>query len=158
MLFPTQGLVRTLALDDAKLSSADEARATRLFGTDRWRAIYNLRQRDAISPATAKTEYVNLMRWRLENELGYGRTHMLELENMSGGTLYHMIFATDHAAGDQIMSNLYSRAAAEIPAMRREAVDRRRGQLSIELPAGVDPASTYVHEAPWEPPTLDVAG
>jgi three-Cys-motif partner protein len=40
LLFPTQGLVRTLALDSAKVRPEDEARATARFGTDAWRAIY----------------------------------------------------------------------------------------------------------------------
>ena len=55
--------------------------ATRLFGTDRWRAIYELRVAGAITRAEAREEYVNLMRWRLERDLGYRFTHPLELKN-----------------------------------------------------------------------------
>jgi hypothetical protein len=43
MLFPTSGIVRTLALEADKLSQRDQERATRLFGTERWRTIYELR-------------------------------------------------------------------------------------------------------------------
>lgn len=46
LLFPTQGLVRTLALDAAKLRPKDEARATALFGTDAWRWIYDQRRKE----------------------------------------------------------------------------------------------------------------
>jgi three-Cys-motif partner protein len=43
LLFPTQGLIRTLALDEDKLRPADEDRATKLYGTDAWREIYDRR-------------------------------------------------------------------------------------------------------------------
>lgn len=39
MLLPTSGIVRTLALEEEKLSDADKARATRLFGTQQWQPI-----------------------------------------------------------------------------------------------------------------------
>jgi len=55
ILFPTSGIVRTLALDEAKLSDNDVGRATRLFGTDRWRAIYDLRRERTIDGAQART-------------------------------------------------------------------------------------------------------
>jgi three-Cys-motif partner protein len=89
MLFPTSGIVRTLALEQEKVSPADEARATRLLGTENWRPIYELRLDDEITAAEARDEYVNLMRWRLERELGYRFTHPFELKNSRGGTLYH---------------------------------------------------------------------
>jgi len=97
MLFSTSGIVRTLALDEAKVLDADVARATRLFGSDDWKPIYGLRKTAAISAAEAREEYVNLMRWRLERILGYRFTHPFELKNTKGSTLYHMIFATDSA-------------------------------------------------------------
>jgi three-Cys-motif partner protein len=50
MLFPTSGIVRTLALDRAKVTPADEARADRLFGTAQWRAIYELRRTNRLAP------------------------------------------------------------------------------------------------------------
>jgi len=42
-----------------------------------------------------------------------------------------MIFATDHAAGNRIMTSLYNRAANEFPAMR-EAARRRRHRTAEE--------------------------
>lgn len=152
MLFPTSGIVRTLALDEAKVSGEDEARATRLFGCEQWRPIYELRAADEITAAEAREEYANLMRWRLENDLGYRFTHPFELKNTRGGTLYHMIFATDNDAGTRIMEAIYADAAKRIPEMLQEAKDRARGQqaldLGIELSAS---AETYHYEPPWEP-------
>lgn len=148
ILFSSQGLIRTLALDAMKLRPGDEARATRLFGTRQWLAIYERRRAGELDPADARAEYVNLMRWLLQTELGYVWTHSLELKNEQGGTVYHMIFATDNAAGNSIMGDLYRRAATEIPLMAREAHDGRRGQLAMDVGGFVE----YVYEEPWAPP------
>jgi three-Cys-motif partner protein len=150
MLFPTSGIVRTLALEEKKLSAADELRATRLFGREDWRAIYELRLADQLSGAEAREEYVNLMRWRLERELGYRFTHPFELKNTRGATLYHMIFATDHDAGTRIMESIYASAAQKMPEMHKEARDRASGQLALDVgPGTIDEG--YRYEPPWEP-------
>jgi len=149
MLFPSGGLVRTLALDQP-LSQRDEERATHLFGDEAWRTIYDRRRAGLVKGGEAREEYVNLMRWRLERELDYRWTHSLELKNLRGVPLYHMIFATDNDAGTRIMEHVYRKAAATEPAMRREAADRARGQIALDL--GVDPSdATYLYEPPWEP-------
>jgi len=152
MLFPSGGLVRTLTLDPDRLSEDDAKRTTRLFGDEGWWAIYERRQAEWFSGAEARDEYVNLMRWRLERHLGYRWTHPLELRNTSGAILYHMIFATDNQAGTQIMEHIYGQAAAEIPEMRREAADRRRGQSVLDLDDDLGPTAGYQYEPPWEPP------
>jgi len=153
MLFPTSGIVRTLALDADKVTPADIARANRLFGTTAWRAIYELRAEGEITGEQARAEYVNLMRWRLERELGYRWTHPFEIKNTVGATLYHMIFATDNDAGTQIMRAIYANAAKDIPEMLQEVRDRRRGQLTLELDAPFLDATDagYQYEPPWEP-------
>jgi three-Cys-motif partner protein len=152
ILFPTSGIVRTLALDEAKLSDNDVARATRLFGTDRWRAIYELRREHKIDGAQAKEEYVNLMRWLLEKQLGYRYTHPFELKNTGGATLYHMIFATDNDAGTKIMTSIYNAAAKTVPQMQQEARDRAKGQQTLAFDVDVHAADLgYRYEAPWEP-------
>jgi three-Cys-motif partner protein len=152
MFFPSAGLIRTLALDEAKLSAEDEARATRLFGCEEWRAIYDARVGGGTVAETAREEYVNLMRWRLEQELGYLYTHAFEVKNTNGSPIYHMIFATDNAAGTSIMEAVYARAAGEFPEMQKEARDRTRGQAALEfdVPTGA-PDATYQYEPPWEP-------
>lgn len=156
LLFPTSGVVRTLAHDPAKMTSADAERATRLFGTRQWRVIYDARVANAISGREAMGEYVNLMRWRVENDLGYSTTHPLELRNTRGATLYHMIFATDHPAGERIMSDLYTKAARDEPAMRREARDRQKGQSALFLD-DLATTATYHYVPPWTPPRSDDA-
>lgn len=155
LLFPTQGLVRTLALDAAKLRPKDEARATALFGTDAWRWIYDQRTEGKLSPQDARDEYVNLMRWRLTEDLGYRRTHALELMNTGGGTIYHMVFATDNDAGDKIMADIYAKTARQIPEMRQEARDRKLGQATLDLGVTHEAGgATYHYEPPWQPPAL----
>lgn len=151
ILFPTQGLIRVLALDERRLLPAHEDSATRLFGTQEWRAIYNRRRKGEMTAADAKEEYVNLMRWRLRDVLGYAKTHPFELKNMRGRTLYHMIFATDHPAGDQIMSDLYRSAADSFPEMQQEARDRERGQGAFELGDVKFAGPSYEYEDPWRP-------
>jgi three-Cys-motif partner protein len=155
LLFPTQGLVRTLALDEAKLRPQDEARATALFGTKAWRWIYDQRIEGKLNPQDARDEYVNLMRWRLTEDLGYRRTHALELMNTRGGTIYHMVFATDNDAGDRIMAGIYAKTARQIPEMRQEARDRKLGQGTLDLGVTHETeGATYHYEPPWKPPAL----
>lgn len=155
MLFPTSGLVRTLALDEAVLHHRDEERATKLFGDERWRAIYERRRTEAIDPATARDEYVNLLRWRMEKHLGYSWTHPLLIRNERGHPLYHMVFATDNAAGDRIMSDLYGKAAGRFEAMRAEARERRSGQARLPLGDWAPPAAaSYDYEPPVDPDSL----
>lgn len=155
LLFPTSGIVRTLALDAAKVRPEDEWRATSLFGTDAWRAIYNKRVDGVFTATEAKEEYVNLMRWRLSEDLGYARTHPLELKNTRGATIYHMVFATDNAAGDKIMADLYAKTAKLIPQMRQQARDRKTGQGTLELGATFDTGEAgYEYAPPWTPPAL----
>ncbi|HWX73727.1 MAG TPA: three-Cys-motif partner protein TcmP [Solirubrobacteraceae bacterium] len=152
MLFPTAGIVRTLALDEAKVTDEDKARATRLFGSEQWQPIYDLRAAGKISAAGAREEYVNLMRWRLERDLGYRFAHPFELKNTKGGTLYHMIFATDNDAGTRIMEAIYADTAKRIPGMLQEAKDRASGQQALDL--GIElaaPEANYQYEPPWEP-------
>jgi len=46
MLFPSAGIMRTLALDAHTLPDRDVTRANRLFGTQQWRSIYEFRRSD----------------------------------------------------------------------------------------------------------------
>lgn len=152
MLFPSAGIMRTLALDAETLPDRDVTRATRLFGTQQWRPIYELRRSGEMSAKQAREEYVNLMRWRLEQDLGYRYTHPFELCNTTGSPLYHMILATDNDAGTRIMSAIYTNAAQTVPEMRQEARDRRQGQqaFSFDVDVAAEQAS-YTYEPPWEP-------
>lgn len=150
LLFQSPGLVRTLALDPGRLTERDEQRATRLFGDDAWRSIYDRRLAGRLGPADAREAYVNLMRWRLERVLNYRWTHPLELRT-TRGPAYHMLFATDHEAGTRIMEHLYRDAATIFPAMRQEAIDRASGQTALNLEGDLVPEAGYRYEPPWEP-------
>jgi three-Cys-motif partner protein len=162
ILFSAPGLLRTLALDERKLTPSDEDRANRLFGTGQWRCIYEARVRERITPASARQEYVNLMRWRLQEVLGYRYTHALEMKLPEGQPLYNMVFASDNDAGNDIMSALYRKAYARWPQMRaeREAARRRRehGPNLFEAAGLDDPTleptikAAYEHLEPWTPP------
>jgi three-Cys-motif partner protein len=152
MLFPSAGIMRTLALDAETLPDRDVARATRLFGTQRWQSIYELRRSDQMSAKQAREEYVNLMRWRLEQDLGYRYTHPFQLRNTTGGPLYHMILATDNDAGTRIMSAIYTNAAKTVPEMRQQARDRHQGQQAFTFDVDVAAEQpSYTYEPPWEP-------
>ena len=83
--------------------------------------------------------------------LGYRWTHSLEIKNEHGNPLYHMIFATDNEAGTEIMEFLHRQALADIPEMRREAIDQRRGQQVLDLGGGLGSDPDYRYEPPWEP-------
>jgi three-Cys-motif partner protein len=154
LLFPTQGLIRTLALSPEKLLPEHKQGATRLFGTGAWRAIYERRLDGTFNAAEAREEYVNLMRWRLSTDLGYAKTHPFELKNTLGRTIYHMVFATDNNAGDRIMADLYTKTAKAMPAMQQEARDRQKGQATLELGEVNYVNATYEYEPPWEPPEV----
>ncbi|HEU5002589.1 MAG TPA: three-Cys-motif partner protein TcmP [Actinomycetota bacterium] len=150
MLFPTGGLLRTLTLR-GEPSEADLARATRLFGSDQWQAIFAARRQGLIEGAQARAGYLNLMRWRLESVLGYAQTHPLEIRNLQGVPIYDMIFATDHSAGTAIMSHLYARAADEIPAMRQATRDQKAGVLRLFDLGEVEASPGYTYEKPISP-------
>lgn len=152
MLFPEPMFVRLLRVDGEEVRAQDFERITAMFGTDVWSEIYQARVREELDPPKARMEYVNLMRWRLETELGYRRTHPFEVHNEQGRPIYHLIFATDHEAGDKIMSHLYSRALTEFPKRRQHAIDQRTGRLRLfdDTEYATQP-DEYRYEAPWPP-------
>jgi hypothetical protein len=126
MLFADPQLPRALgvrkALDEKFASSIDD-----MFGTDLWRVAYQARRDNLLRPEELRYEFTNLMRWRLQRDLGYVHTHSFELLNDRGGPIYSMIFATDNPTGNKIMSHLYGKAAREHGQMQQEALARRKG-------------------------------
>jgi three-Cys-motif partner protein len=169
MLFPDPLFARLLPTS-GQLRQADDQAITKMFGSADWHAIWEAKLRDVISASEARAEYVDLMRWRLERQLGYRWTHQLEIRNEKNLPIYHLIFATDSEPGHKIMSHLYDRAAEEFPAMAAQArADRSRiemeasGQfdlfheLSVDLPsrpsgrAKSPQEKLYIHEPPDAP-------
>lgn len=131
VLFAAPMFTRLLRVDGSDVRPEDEAAIDSMFGCTEWRRIYEARLAGEVDSTQARDDYIDLMRWRIENVLGYEWTHLLAVHNEGGVPIYHMIFATDHKAGTKIMSNLYAKAAAEFPAMREEA-RRLRRQLEDE--------------------------
>jgi three-Cys-motif partner protein len=138
MLVPTPAFERMLGIDETRLP-AQESTITQFFGNQSWRPIHELRQSGALTALEARDEYVNLMRWRLEADLGYGWTHAFELKSETGKPLYHLVFATDHEAGNQIMRDIFTAAIRKFKGMRADALDllqrlrqeERTGQTSF---------------------------
>ena len=132
LLFAAPMFTRLLRVDGTPVRDEDQAAIDALFGTSDWHPIYEARLAGELEPSEARDAYLNLMRWRLEHELGYRWTHPLEVRNERGQLIYHMIFATDHEAGDRIMRSIYAQAAAEFPAMREQARRLRKQQRESE--------------------------
>lgn len=168
LLFAAPQFARLLRVDGGEVRDEDIVVIDRLFGTHDWWNIYEARLVGQVEPAAAREGYLNLMRWRLESDLGYRWTHPLEIRNERGLIIYYMIFATDHAAGTEIMSDLYARAAEEFPAMREEARRVKQGQdddahglvslfgSDVDLTAPPRAGERfYEHEPPTRPWFLD---
>jgi len=156
-------------LDEAGLQRA-ERQISALFGSAEWRPILTARQSGALNPEQARDEFTNLMRWRLETELGYKFTHTVRLTNVHGNPLYDMVFATDHEVGNKIMLSVYRKAAERFPKMREEARARRRDRHEAESGAAtlftneelladrtLRPDELYQHSPPVPPYATDTA-
>jgi three-Cys-motif partner protein len=100
------------------------ARVDRMYGTDVWRSVYEARRNNKIDADTWRREMVNLLRWRLEHELGYLHTARIPMRMRTNVEIYDMVFATDHPAGLKIMEHLYAKAADREPRMREEVLER----------------------------------
>ena len=151
-------------LERSLVRPENEAAIDDVFGIGAWREIYKARLNETLSGREAHEEYLNLMRWHLEAELGYRWTHPLELKNTHGTSLYFMIFATSNDAGHKIMSHLYNTAAAQFPAMQAEArskiqqMEEEQSGVTRLFDIGVDPPMSdshvehvYMHEPPTQP-------
>jgi three-Cys-motif partner protein len=123
----------------------DEAEAAALkvdamYGTAEWRYLLQARRDKLLSGKGFKDELVNLMRWRLENDLGYETTIPLEFYNEHGGGLYTVIFATDHPVGAKIISHIFksSKGALERMVRLRKARDVLEREAAASAQLGQD--------------------
>jgi three-Cys-motif partner protein len=103
---------------------------TRMYGDEDWKRIQAARWRQDISARAYRAEMVNLMRVKLEYELGYKYSHRIPMQMHNKITIFDMVFATDHWAGDRIMRYLYNRAARNEPEMMRQAKSAKRQKES----------------------------
>jgi three-Cys-motif partner protein len=120
-LLPRGLRLRTEAIDT---TTAD--RMSAMFGTDAWTEALDARRAGELSGADFRSELTNLMRWRLEQDLGYKTTLVFKVTNTAGSEIFDMIFATDHWAGEKIMKDVYSAAERRQPALRQKAQLQRR--------------------------------
>ncbi|MBF6164912.1 three-Cys-motif partner protein TcmP [Streptomyces gardneri] len=117
-------------------SGAFRDRVTRLYGTRNWLNIQDAREHNLITADQYREEMTNLIRFRMAEDLGYAYTQRIPMRMENGTTIYDMVFATDHYAGDRIMRHLYKKAAEREPAMQREA--RRLAKMDRERRAGAE--------------------
>lgn len=96
-------------------------RVDRMYGNKQWRDILCGRQRGLLERSQWRAELVNLMRWRLEHDLGYASTIPLAVPRETGQVLYHMIFATDEQVGDRIMTQVLRNADRALTQMKQAA-------------------------------------
>jgi hypothetical protein len=82
------------------------------------------------------------------------------MKNTTGQAIYTMIFETDHAAGNTIMSHIYRKAAekqpqmlAEVRATKEAARQEASGVLGLfdPLPRQVNGQAKYEHVPPQPP-------
>lgn len=159
LLFAASMLPRGLSGDDPRAIERFAERITAMYGTEDWRTLIVARRKRLLSGAQLRDELLNLMRWRLEKDLGYRATHSFGMKNTRGIELYNMIFATDHDAGQKIMRHIYGKAAEVRPQMQAEAAAKLQAEKEEEsgMVGLFDPIPVarteeiYVHQPPTEP-------
>jgi three-Cys-motif partner protein len=158
----TKGVAGTRGQDFA-------TRVDDLYGCLDWRRIQAARDAEGITAAEYRAEMVNLLRWRLEKDLGYGNTKRIPLRMPSGVPIYDMVFASDHPVGGKIMGSLYAAAAAREPTMiaaakaraarkREQEALKKSGQATLfDLQPAISPVSsgTWLDEPCWDPATRE---
>ena len=165
ILFATGFYPRGLNLHGNEMNAAYAQTVTDMLGSQEWIPIAEARRRGIIDAATARAEWVNLMRWRLQTQLGYKKSYSFTMKNTGGQDLYDMIFVSDSDAGDRIMRHLYGAAASQHESMRQHALNLRREKRLKEQGidalfdiapgmashAMIEPAKLYQPEPPRKP-------
>lgn len=159
-------LPRGLRIRADAIDSSVAERVSGMFGTDIWIEALRATRAGRLTGAEFRAELTNLMRWRLEHDLGYATTLVFKVTNTSGNRIFDMIFATDHPVGEKVMSDIYSTALRHQPALRRKAQLQRRqdreesrgvhGMFDLDEVAGPVLPTAAVHvqneQAPVRPP------
>lgn len=108
---------------NADIDQSVAEKMTRMFGTDIWLDAAEARRKHLLTGVQYRAELTKLMRWRLQEDLGYWATLTFQVTNTGGSDVFDMIFATDHRAGLKIMTGLYNAAR------RRQSVLSKQAQL-----------------------------
>jgi three-Cys-motif partner protein len=113
VLFPLRmALLRLLTLS-RPVGAELEERLHRAFGGREWLKIYNARREGQITATCARTEYLKLYCDKVR-ALGYAWVQSKAIvapraPGMRRQEMYHLIFATDHPAGQEIMRDVFQR-------------------------------------------------
>lgn len=114
VLFATEGVNRMLPVE-ADIELHNEMRLNGLFPPDSgWRAVWEARRSEEITPAQARLRYVEGYTKGFE-ALGYRFSRTRPIERSRGGVVYHLVFATDHPAGENIMAHVFDSMKSNRP-------------------------------------------
>lgn len=117
ILFPTEGMNRMLPVE-ADIALHNEMRLNQFFPPQsHWRETWERRRSGEITPAEARERYVEGYKSGLD-ALGYRSVLSRSIERPGGGVVYHLVFATDHPAGETIMDDVFGHMNPNQPQQR----------------------------------------
>lgn len=117
ILFATEGINRMLPVE-ADITVQNEWRLDHLFPDGGWRDIWSRRKDGELTPAQARGLYVENYCEGLRS-LGYQRVIPRAITRGStADVVYHLVFATDHPAGERIMADVFANMNSNQPQLR----------------------------------------
>ena len=113
ILFPLRMALLRLMTTSSPISPTIGERLDSTFCSREWRSIYQARFRREISPPQAKDAYLDLY-CNDVRALGYRWVHSKAITaprapGMQRQEMYHLVFATDHPTGKEIMKDVFQR-------------------------------------------------
>lgn len=153
ILFPyDMALVRFLARseDPQLLGRLDTERRMNAVMPDtvRWKAVYQTRNRRLIRPSEARRRFAYIY-WMGLKDLGY--QHVLQpklLTTPKGRPLYFLYFASDHPAGERIMSHVLNKSRETNARERATQLEMQFSEEELLMPNLTDPWEFREGE-PW---------
>lgn len=110
ILFPFDFLVRLLPRNPRRLSEKHRQLWNVILGTPEWEESYRkVREGDSIEGL--RDSFLRIYRSQLDR-IGYEFIKPILITDEKGKPMYFMIFASDHPAGDKIMTSIYEKASA----------------------------------------------
>jgi three-Cys-motif partner protein len=113
LLFPLRMAILRLLTLSGPVGFETKERLNRAFGGEEWARIYEARRNGHIDAAAAEMRYLDLYCDKVR-ALGYGWVQSKAIvapraPGMRRQEMYHLIFATDHRAGQGIMQDAFQR-------------------------------------------------
>jgi three-Cys-motif partner protein len=109
--FSTPGAARSAGVQDSRFLDMNEDRLNRFFGNEQWRAVADPIRRGELPPGAGGRRFLDLYEKQLR-ALGYRTILHRPANSMAGTLVYHLIFASANAAGENIMKDALRRAYA----------------------------------------------